>query len=275
MNRPWYTTAFGAHYPLLYRHRDRHEARRCLELLPRLAPLPRTEPLLDLGCGDGRHLEFLLQAGHAAVGLDLSGPLLAAAREKQLPPGSLIRGDMRGLPFADGCLGGVLSLFTAFGYFGPLADNLPVVREIARVLKPGRCWFLDYVDCDSVRRELGAGPSGPRRRQLECLEVTETRRLDGEGTRVLKDVKLTPITGRESEAARWGVGHGGVSYTESVALFRLQEIRRLALGTGLVQVAGAGDYDGTPLGRGSRWIMVFRKGEDADPGTAGPGSPEA
>ncbi len=33
---PWYASAFGAHYPLLYRHRDETEARRCLQLLRQL-----------------------------------------------------------------------------------------------------------------------------------------------------------------------------------------------------------------------------------------------
>ena len=54
---PWFATAFGAHYPLLYRHRDADEAARAVALLPTLAPLH--EPILDLGCGDGRHLALL------------------------------------------------------------------------------------------------------------------------------------------------------------------------------------------------------------------------
>jgi len=70
---PWYEAAFGAHYPLLYRHRDLAEAQRCLELLPSLAPLTNDGAgiILDLGCGDGRHTAWLDQSGVDVVGLDL------------------------------------------------------------------------------------------------------------------------------------------------------------------------------------------------------------
>lgn len=256
MNVPWYTTAFGAHYPLLYRHRDRQEAVQCLDLLPRLAPLTVGGPVLDLGCGDGRHLARLAAAGHPALGLDLSPHLLLAARGNLPPEVSLVRGDMRSLPLAAGSVGGVLSLFTAFGYFGTLAHNRPVVAEVARVLEPGGHWFLDYVDCDRVRRELGDGPVH-RRRHLESLQVDETRRLVDGGARVEKRVELVPLPGREREALHWGVSAEGVRYTESVALFARGEMEALARRLGLEPVAAAGSYRGDPCGQGPRWIMVF------------------
>ena len=74
-NAPWYETAFAAHYPLLYQHRDEAEARHCVDLLPRLAPLGEGT-ILDLGCGGGRHLELIAARGGRAVGLDLSADLL-------------------------------------------------------------------------------------------------------------------------------------------------------------------------------------------------------
>ncbi len=261
MSGPWYTTAFGAHYPLLYQHRDEAEARQCLALLPRLAPLGKMGMILDLGCGDGRHLGLLEAAGHDVLGLDLSAHLLAAAVQR-LAPGSppFVRGDMRILPFASGSLGEVLSLFTAFGYFGVLSRNHMVVREVQRILRPGGHWFLDYVDCDRVRQQLGDCAAGySRDRELGCLSIRETRRLVEDAQRVEKDVVLKPLVGRENEAGLLGVGPEGIQYTESVALFSVSELKEMAGNSGLTMVAGAGSYQGVPLGQGDRWIMVFKK----------------
>lgn len=270
MKAPWFQEAFGAHYPLLYGHRDRDEARRCLDLLPLLAPLTTGSALLDLGCGDGRHLSALAGAGLPAVGLDLSPHLLRGARREGPARLPLVRGDMRCLPCRDECCGGVLSLFTAFGYFGPLPDNGGVVREVARVLAPGAHWFLDYFDCDAVRRELAGATPAQRFRELGPLAVGETRRLTPEGLQVEKHVELSPLPGRQQEALLWGVGPAGVRYTESVALFSVDQLAQLAAGHGLTLVASAGSYAGAPLGEGSRWILVFRKvGSPAAGGSGG------
>lgn len=254
---PWYQAAFGAFYPVLYAHRDRAEALRCLELLPRLAPLDdgRGLPVLDLGCGDGRHLAPLCAAGYAAIGLDLSWPLLAVARGQGAP---LVRADMRRLPVRDGACGAVLSLFTAFAYFGRDGDA-QVVRGIARALAPGGHWFLDYLDAGRVAGELGGGPV-ERRRGAGPLAVTEVRRLDVAGRRVCKSVSLAPTAGHEAVAATLGVAAGGLQYEEVVALYTLAELDAMAAACGLRRVGAAGDYDGAPLGAGPRWLLAYRKG---------------
>jgi SAM-dependent methyltransferase len=254
---PWYATAFGAHYPLLYRHRDAAEAQRCLDLLPRLAPFG-AGPVLDLGCGHGRHLALLAQRGVRALGLDLSPHLLAIARA-QAPRHELLRGDMRSIPLATSRCTAVLSLFTAFGYFGGAAGNAPVVAEIARVLRPGGHWYLDFLNSRRVAAELAAGPCATEREQGP-LRVRESRRLAADPARVVKEVSLAPLPGRDDEAAGWGVPLPGVSYAEEVALLTLAELDALAAAADLARVASAGDYDGAPLGDDSpRWLLVYRR----------------
>lgn len=253
---PWYATAFGAHYPLLYRHRDGAEAQRCLDLLPQLAPLG-DGPVLDLGCGQGRHLALLAARGVRAVGLDLSPQLLTVARA-QATRHPLLRGDMRAIGLADGSCSAVLSLFTAFGYFGGAAANAPVVAEIARVLRPGGHWYLDFLNSRRVAAELAGGPRATEREQGP-LRVRETRRLATAPARVVKEVSLAPLPGRDDEAAAWGVPLPGVSYVEEVALLTLAELDTMAKAAGLARVAAAGDYDGAPLDDdGPRWLLVYR-----------------
>ncbi len=263
MAEPWYRVAFGAFYPCLYSHRDDDEARRCVDTLARLAPLDNGngQPLLDLGCGDGRHLARLRSQGLPVAGLDLSLALLQAARARGLGAG-LVCADMRRLPFGDGVFGAVLSLFTAFGYFGEAAadragGDAAVIREIARVSAPGGHWFLDFLNADRVRAEL-AGGSLARSRVAGPLAVTETRRL--EAGAVVKDVRLIGLPGREGEAGELGVGPDGVEYSERVRLYTLEELDQLARDADLHRVGAAGDYDGAPLGSGPRWLLAYRKG---------------
>jgi len=259
VNEEWFQTAFGAHYPLLYTHRDEAEAERCLTLLPKLAPL--SGPVLDLGCGDGRHLDILRRSGYEVTGLDLSFHLLRVARSRDHGSGGsrLIRGDMRQIPLAKGSFGSILSLFTAFGYFGSQADNMKPINEISRVLKGGGHWFLDYFDGDRVRAELGDGAPRERIRDIGPLRVSEVRRLEFEGDQVVKQVTLIPRQGFEQEAAEVNVGQAGLSYTERVAVFSLSELDRMAEAGGLIRVSQSGGYEGQELGTGTRWILVFEK----------------
>ncbi len=264
-DRSWFQDAFGAHYPLLYQHRDEAEAGRCLELLPTLAPLSDQpgDLVLDLGCGDGRHLQWLTAAGLLAIGLDLSPHLLTLAAARQGPNAvPLVQGDMRFLPFRRDSFATVLSLFTAFGYFGPPSANAEPVVEIARVLRRGGHWFLDYFDGDQVRAELGDGRQHTRERELGCLHIKEVRRYHPDRQQVVKDVELTSLPGQAAEAANHGIGLTGLRYSEQVAVFTLNELDNLAQMQGLERVAAAGGYEGQPLGQGSRWLLVYRKEHD-------------
>jgi len=263
MGESWFELAFGAHYPLLYQHRDTAEAKRCLDLLPRLAPLVEGagELVLDLGCGDGRHLELLAKLGYDAVGLDLSAELLHRARSRLVGESSsrLVRGDMRRLPFPEGSFSSVLSLFTAFGYFGPPAANQDPVREVAKVLAPGGHWFLDYFDGDLVRDELGGKESQVTVGEMGPLVVRQEKRFVAEKSVVTKRVRLEPKPEHRTEAAELGVPVDGLEYTEQVAVFTLGELDKMAVAEGMVRVEATGGYEGQPLGEGNRWILVYRK----------------
>ncbi len=251
----WYATAFGAFYPVLYGHRDDEEAERLLRLLRTLCPL--RGPVLDLGCGDGRHLVRL----EDAVGLDLSAELLRAARRRTGGSGvKLVRGDLRDLPFADATCGSVLSLFTAFGYFADAAGNEGPVAEIARILVPGGHWCLDYFDADRVLAELGNEVPVRRQREAGPLVVNEIRYYDSTRRIVQKMVVLKPLHGAETDANSLGVGREGVSYTEEVMVFSLEELDGMAARSDLHRVAAAGSYGGAPLGEGDRWLLVYARG---------------
>jgi demethylmenaquinone methyltransferase/2-methoxy-6-polyprenyl-1,4-benzoquinol methylase len=105
--------------------------------------LPAGSHGLDAGCGIGLPALLLAEAvgpaGHV-TGLDLSPEHLACAREVVARAGlseriSFQEGDVRELPFDDGTFDWAWSS-DCVGY-GPQLGPLSLVRELARVLKPG------------------------------------------------------------------------------------------------------------------------------------------
>lgn len=91
----------------------------------------RGRKALDFGCGAGRSTRFLRRLGFDAVGVDISAPMLAEARERD-PQGDyrLVReGEIGGLP--PGAYDLVLSAFTF--------DNIPTLeRKVALLTSLGR-----------------------------------------------------------------------------------------------------------------------------------------
>ncbi len=223
--RPWYDTAFEAGYLELYPHRDLAAARAEVGGLVARGVSGR---VLDLGCGFGRHLVALRERGLEAWGLDRSLELLCNA-----PPalrGRLARGDFRALPYRVGAFDAVLMLFSSFGYFDD-DENARVLYELARVLAPGGQAVLDLMNPARVR--AGLVPESRTRRG--ALEIEERRRLEGNGTRVVKDVHVRATDGGER---RW---------REDVRLYDPRELDALLAPAGLVLERREGDFDGRPF----------------------------
>ena len=118
-----------------------YSRRRLDLLLARLLPAqPEKKDLLDVGCGTGHHLKALRVRGYHAVGVDGSGAMLAEARgvDRSAP---LAQADVTALPFRSASFDAALSV-EVHRY---LADPLPLLREIGRVLRPGGTCFVTAV----------------------------------------------------------------------------------------------------------------------------------
>ena len=86
--------------------------------------------ILDLGCGPGWTLDRIQHLGHA-YGVEYSAAALGFARQRGLR--RLVAGDGLALPFASA----VFDCVTAVEVLEHFEDDVAVVREITRVLRPG------------------------------------------------------------------------------------------------------------------------------------------
>jgi SAM-dependent methyltransferase len=146
-------------------------------------PIGPGDPVLDIGCGAGRHAFELYRRGARVTALDLNADdvtsvntMFAAMAEagEGGPGGSAIavRGDARRLPFPDGAF----SVIVLSEVLEHIPDDRSVIAEAARVLRPGGtlavtvprwwperiCWALS----DTYHEVEGGHVRIYRRRQL-------------------------------------------------------------------------------------------------------------
>ena len=102
----------------------------------------RGKRILELGAGAAAGARWLDGQGSEVVALDLSAGMLRHAREAEDRSGvrvPLVQADALALPFATASFDTVC---TAFGAIPFVADSGAVMREVARVLKPGGKWVF-------------------------------------------------------------------------------------------------------------------------------------
>jgi D-alanine-D-alanine ligase len=112
--------------------------------------------ILDLCCGQGRHSLEMARRGFVNVeGLDRSRYLIrkakAKAKEENLPV-RFREGDARNLPYPSDTFDFVMIVGNSFGYFDNPNDDIRILREVFRVLKPYGKVLLDLADGDYLSK---------------------------------------------------------------------------------------------------------------------------
>lgn len=110
--------------------------------------------ILDYGCGYGRTLAELSQAGFEnLVGVDSSNAMLARARATVARP-ALLRNDENSIPFRDDSFDAVL-LFAVLTCIPDGDKQRSLMSELERVLRPGGLLYLSdvLVNTDQRNRE--------------------------------------------------------------------------------------------------------------------------
>ncbi|GBC84115.1 Vancomycin B-type resistance protein VanB [bacterium HR11] len=165
-----------------------------VDYIIRVLQLQPDDRILDLCCGQGRHSLELARRGFRSIdSLDRSHYLIqrakAAARKEGLPV-RFREGDARKLPYGPDTFDVVLLLGNSFGYFETLQDDLQVLREIFRVLKPWGRVLIDVADGDYLRQNFEP-------RSWEWIDrnyfVCRERSLSSDGERLITREVVTHV----------------------------------------------------------------------------------
>ncbi|MEW5959142.1 MAG: class I SAM-dependent methyltransferase [Chloroflexota bacterium] len=105
-------------------------------------------PILEVGCGTGRLLSPLAQAGQTLTGVDISATALSLARAKldamgMLGQVTLYQADMRTFDLPQKDFAAALLPLNTFMHCHTQADQLAALRTIQRHLRPDGQLFID------------------------------------------------------------------------------------------------------------------------------------
>jgi SAM-dependent methyltransferase len=157
---PWFEdeTLWEAIYPFTFADERFAAAEAEVAELPKLTGSPFRR-VLDLCCGPGRHSLPLARQGAHVTAVDRSAFLLQKARARAAAENlniEWIQEDMRSFARPDS-FELVINLFTSFGYFGEVEEDLAVLKNVFNSLTPGGCFVIDLMGKEIIAR--GFSPS--------------------------------------------------------------------------------------------------------------------
>lgn len=150
----WFASWFDTpYYHILYKHRDQTEAQAFIDRLFEVLKPSLEDDILDLACGRGRHAVYMNQKGHRVRGYDLAPESIEFANQFANERLQFAVKDMRD-DLGNEVFDWVFNLFTSFGYFDQLDDDLRAMQAIYRCLKPGGKLVLDFMNAHKVAKRL-------------------------------------------------------------------------------------------------------------------------
>jgi len=129
-----------------------------IDVFSDILKLSPQDKILDLCCGQGRASLELARRGFGNVeGLDRSRYLIQKARAQSRKENLTVKfreGDARKLPYQPDSFDVVIVLGNSFGYFESAREDVRVLKEIFRVLKPWGKLLIDVTDGEYLKRKF-------------------------------------------------------------------------------------------------------------------------
>ncbi|MEO7984872.1 MAG: class I SAM-dependent methyltransferase [Bacteroidota bacterium] len=250
--KAWYKNWFNSpFYHKLYFERDEKEAEAFIrQLIGHLQPAPGSV-MLDVACGKGRHSKILASLGFDVTGIDISGDSIASAKQfiTKTAVGEkdnlhFFVHDMR-LPAWGNYFDYAFNFFTSFGYFKTRREHDDAFRTIAKSLKPGGQFVIDYLNVHFAEDQL---------RHTESKQIGDTvydiLRWD-DATHFYKKITITDPSLNKP-----------LDYTEKVAKFSLGDFTEMLAFQAMQVQEVYGDYqfNAYDIRKTPRLIIIASKG---------------
>ena len=220
-------------------------------------------PVLDLGCGTGRVLIPLLEAGVDADGVDLFPAMLerlkAKAARKDFRP-RLLAADMRDFTMPR-LYARVICAFNAFAHCETIEDQLATLRCCREHLEPGGALVL-HISYPGAALWLGAGGEpvleheAPNPASGTRLQLYDRRFMDAVNQSQRSEIEVREIDAGGSIVA----SHRFEARQRWVYLYELELLLQLA---GFSRWQVHGDFEGGPLERDDQQMIAWAWREPA------------
>lgn len=205
----WFKDWFNSpYYHLLYQNRDYKEADLFIKNLSEFLKINLNANILDLACGNGRHSITLNKLGFNVTGVDLSKNSISIAKQSENKKLNFHIHDMR-YKFGSESYEYIFNLFTSFGYFNSMDDNIKMLESIKKMLTPKGILIIDFLNAEKVIRELNKQET----KNIEKIEFNIKRYIQNK--KVYKEISIIDPAGENYE------------FTERVQLFNLDDFNSL------------------------------------------------
>ncbi len=212
---------------------------------------------LELGCGTGRITVPVARSGTRVIGIDRSAPMLARAaarlgRGRLSPTASLVRGDIRALPFTARRFALVMAPYGILQSLVRERDLVAALTSVHGVLRKGGRFGIDLVpdlpvwsEYEKKKTLSGTMGAGTRVSLVESVRQDRARRL------TVFDQRYTATRGRERRVYEFSLTFRTLS---------IRAMTRRLERAGFAVDAVLGDYRGGPWDpRADAWVLLTRK----------------
>lgn len=240
--KEWFSTWFDTeYYHTLYKDRNDEEAELFISNLLEHLGLPKHSKLLDLACGKGRHSITMNKLGYNVIGADLSANSIEFAKQFENDQLKFIVHDMREV-LPNTHFDGIFNLFTSFGYFDNLEDNVKVLNAIHHMLQHRGILVIDFMNASKVIRHL----VHEEEKVIDGLQFSIRREADE--NHIFKHIAVYDNSTQSN-------------YSERVQAIMLTDFEELLTLTGFELISTFGDFNLNPFNEenSDRLIIVAQK----------------
>jgi SAM-dependent methyltransferase len=241
-NAEWYVNWFDSpYYHLLYNNRNLEEANVFIDRLCKKLELMPHARLWDNACGRGRHAIALNNKGFDVVGTDLSKNSINTANKAGNEHLDFFVHDMRDT-FRINYFDAAFNLFTSIGYFKDFNDNFLVFNSVAKSLKPGGVFVIDFLNAYRVETS-------------KYFNLIETRgAVNFHIEKKIKDRSIIKRIDFECEGKNY-------YFEESVSLLKKLDFENFSKAAGMQIESSYGNYQLETFNEidSERLILVFKK----------------
>lgn len=181
MNPEQYYSSKGHYLKEHKKYFSHQQLKKDVDFLVNALKLKKTDRILDLACGHGRHTIELKKRGFDIEGLDFSSHLLKIAREQAKQENLRInfyKQDIHKIDLKEK-YDKIFLFFSEFGLF----DAEKVLKNTAKILKSGGSFLLDCDNVFRVVKYLTKHLRAPYEFDFVKMELKEKKRSNGKGVR--------------------------------------------------------------------------------------------
>ena len=198
-------------------------------------------PLLDFGCGHGRHLEVGARLGRPLFGMDRDALSLSEA----IHTAPVARGDFFAAPFRPGAFAGVWAWYNSIFTFDD-AQIRALFSQLASLVRPGGLLIVHTLP----REKIAADPESNYSGDLP------------DGSHLTEKVRFNPELGRDEGRRTLTLGDGRVMAADYfIRYYFLHELEAMLELVGFRTVFVHGGLDASPLsGTSADLILGAQRG---------------